>query len=184
VTIEERLDLLEAEAERARAHRRWYLTATALSLLIAVVALMWGMTRTRNSRAIRTQRLILEDQWHRQRGTFSANWNSVSLILGDESGMPRAALAVDSTGPALWLWDENGANRRPRIGLAVVRQGPTVILRDAEDRVRASLDVLNDRPTLSLTDDNGNTCVCMGAFSSGPAISMWNADSRMIWAAP
>ena len=74
------------------------------------------------------------------------------LVVVDDLGKVRAALAVTGDGPALLLLDTKS---KPRATLSVFKDAPGFILRDANGEARAMLAVIGDGPGLVLYDARG-----------------------------
>jgi hypothetical protein len=98
--------------------------------------------------------------------------------LVDERGKARAALDVDARfGPTLTFLDPQG---KPRLGLFVDKNGPTVLLFHENGKVGAGLNA----PGLSLWDDRGNPRGRLAVGKDGARLTFFDEGESVIWKAP
>ncbi len=109
--------------------------------------------------------------------TDSAKFKTVTterLSLVDERGRQTASLTTESSGPQLVLHDSKG-QARVRIA-AFHTSGPAILLRDADNKLRASLKTnQNHEAEFSLNGENEEPWIAMGLSDSRSPYILLNA---------
>jgi hypothetical protein len=163
MTIENRLEILEAELSRAKRWNRLLMIAALLS----VVVMAAGIGRVTTTESV------------------GGNENAIkanAFLVVDKNGKLRATLAMDKDGPSLILADEN---EKPRAILAMYKKfGPTLGLRDENGELRAALAVHNVGPLLNLSDENGKPRIVMSVHKTGPLSWITDENGNSVWQAP
>jgi hypothetical protein len=147
--LERRLEVLE------RGMRRWKLAAASLAGVLLMAGLLGAATGP--EKEIRTSRLVLVDERGRARAALAVNPDGMALIgLMDGARHTRASLYVAEDGvTGLSIADES---QIPRIALELSKEGEraSVTVLDAQERRRAELRVKKDgSPELRLSDASG-----------------------------
>jgi hypothetical protein len=166
MTIEERVEMLEAElaASRTRARRLACGAGMILGALV-VFSTFRFTTSVAHARSdertvvradeVRAGRFIVEDNRPHNRGVEQAIFGMIQdapgLRLG-ASDNPQISISTHS-GSYLYLADETG---HPRITLQVVGDRSSVSLFNKEQRDLLDIALSWDSPSLTLTDENGN----------------------------
>jgi hypothetical protein len=122
------------------------------------------------------------------------------LALYDGTSIcPIVQLSAEMQIPALALRDENGACRlmlsvytEMRMGndglydgkgdfVALLREGPKLVLCGEKDEDRVVLDLDGERPALATWDENG---AAPSALKDGVQLVLWHEKGKVIWPAP
>jgi len=103
-----------------------------------------------------------------------------SFVLEDENGKPRAGLSMTEDGPSLELYNEKG---EVRVGLIVYKDAPLLTLLDENGKFRVSLAVDKDGPFLGLRDENGKGRVRLDVPKDGPGLVLLDENGKVIWSA-
>ncbi len=153
---------LERRVERLEGRlRHWQRIAGGLMGAVALLGLVGATSGQQGApppEEIRTRRLVLSDENGRARAALAINDEGMAIIaLMDGARHTRAALYVAEDGATgLSLAD---ASQKPRVRLELndASDRPTgLILQDAEEKARAELTVgANGAPRLKLTDPSG-----------------------------
>lgn len=99
------MESIEARIRTLEQHNRSLRWTVLLTLVLAILGLMWGRVWPRNG-VIAAQGFVVEDATGNPRGTFGFDASGVGLNLQDERGLWRAGFLVDITGrPAVFLFD-------------------------------------------------------------------------------
>jgi hypothetical protein len=114
--------------------------------------------------------LALGDEAGKLRASLGVVKNGhVTLLLSDEAGRARAALGVGG----LSVFDSAG---KPRVGLFVGEEGPTLTLADASGKPRASFGVFDSVTSLTMRDEAGQLRVGLRTDKDGPLLRLEDAD--------
>ena len=175
MSIEERLEKLEAELARANRRNRWLLAVVVLGAVgLPVVGLALVRRRTENPPI----------------GQAPGAGNPMKIvrankfILEDEKGKLRAWLVVTKDGSALGLFDGNG-RYRAELYASNGEGGPALTLCDETGKPSAKLGATKDGPALALFDEKGTTRAGLYAFyDDGPGLRLWDAKGERVWGAP
>jgi hypothetical protein len=114
MTLEERVETLERELNRANRRNRRLIMGVAVCISMAAVA--WAFTpqvllaqnAAKTPNVIRANAFVLEDEKGRVRAKLDLVASGPRLVMSDENGKLRAALAAFKSGPRLVLSDEKG----------------------------------------------------------------------------
>lgn len=176
MTIEERLEKLEKELNRA--NRRNCRLLAGMTLCLALAAFPWIFTpqtllaqySVQRPKVIRAAGFVVEDEAGKARATLTVSNEGSLLGLSDEQGNIRAMLRVDKDGPLLELRDEKS---KPRAQQRVNKEGPELSLRDEHYRIRATLGAT----TVTTVD---------GKQTSWPESSLllFGPDGKICWQTP
>jgi hypothetical protein len=94
---------------------------------------------------------------------------ATELRIVDDAGKPRAGLTVTEDGPTLVMLDENG---KPRAGLSVVKSGPGLSMLDENGKRRATLIVNEDGPALAMFDENNKVRATLEVDMNGARLQI------------
>ena len=100
------------------------------------------------------------------------------FVLVDANKNPRAGLSVDKDGPRLSLLDENG---KSRARLAVAKDGPRLSLRDENGKTRVRLSVAqftSGQPALCLMDENGKDRILLDMSKDGLGLRLLDENGK------
>jgi len=154
MTIEERLENMERELACVKRRNRW--------LLGAILVLLGGLVATG---VFKTMITPVQAQGAGTVKEIRAN----KIVLEDENGTCRAALAVGEYGPSLALWDE-------------------------KFQIRALLGLGKDGPLLKLLDEKGQDRFAAGKTKAvspdgktteypESSLILFGPDGKVIWSA-
>ncbi len=199
MTLDERLDRLERDLERARRRFRWSAIVTGVAVVGLAAWLLAGpkgYAATEKMRGtleeVRTRRLVIEDEAGKVRAGLYVTKDGAALGLYDEAGKGRALMGVAKDGAALGLFDEAG---RGRAGIEVTNDGAALALCDEAGRDRARMNVTKDGAGLHLADGKGTGRLALGASAmKTPAgktirlpestITLFGPDGKVVWQVP
>lgn len=172
MTIEDRIEVLERDLDRARRSIRQLLTGLALT--IGALALGWGVAsvsgaaQTEPTDIVRAHKFLLTDEKDNVRALLGTLETRPVLALFDEKGEVRARLAVTEHGPLLKLADEKG---QTRVALFVLETGTTgMLLTDETGFFQVQLAVKDSGPGLALVDEKGHVRAGLSVNEWGPAL--------------
>ncbi len=189
-TLTQRLDRLERE------NRRLKIAGAILLLALAAVGAMGQVLPKAVPKVVEAERFVVRDTKGKVLATLGTEASGLpALVLSDQNGKRRAGLFVLADGephlglfdqnekrravlavladgaPALFLADQNG---KDRAGLVLDTSGPSLVLRDENDKIRAVL----GRAALEAT--------ATGTVEQRPAASLvlFDKDGKVIWKVP
>lgn len=133
------IDALETRVRKLEQHNRHLRWTALLTLVLAVLALMWGRLWPANG-VVEARSFVVTDPAGTPRGSFGYDQGGVGLNLQDGRGMWRAGLLVDPTGrPAMFLFDTVA---QPVVSLILQSSGaPMLRLRSPDDSAAIQLRV-------------------------------------------
>ncbi|MCX5684922.1 MAG: hypothetical protein NT049_14745, partial [Planctomycetota bacterium] len=129
MTTDQRIENLEKGLASARRLNCWLLAAVGLALGVWILAGTIGPSMAAAPAGDVRAKCFIADRF----------------IVEDPSGIPRAILSADTTGPYLSLFDEKGNSRAQ---LSLLKGVPGLNLWDENNKFRAVLGVNKDGPTL------------------------------------
>jgi len=148
-TIVRRVERLEGEA------RRWRCAATALALAVVALATP-GATVPR--RVVEAQKFVVRDASGRVRAELGPTDSDTELALRfrDQRGAQRLTVGMENETALLVLGDQTG---RPRAGLVTLAEGaPGLTLYDRTGRARVELGLAREgEPRVALLDARGGS---------------------------
>ena len=176
-SLEQRLDRLERQCRRWRWAGIVFATLVGTPVLATLVAFM-----TADGDRV-PERLVIRDKEGRVRidmGTWKDG--SPRLLFAGASGTPRLEIRVGAGDvPSIEMLDED---RKVRLSMDVGETGPTLSLRDKDEKPRAMLMLGNDgSPGLSLHDVTGGLRLMAGLEGNGTSkitFSDSNEKVRMV----
>ncbi len=153
--------LKERLGELERRQRRWRWTGLIAAAGV-VMALMFGSmsqpSGAQGDRArgdtVAAQRIAITDADGRQRMVLGlVDGVGPALVIYTNEGQAQMMLAGQETGPAIYMYDTNLKLRtRLQLNEAI---GPSLVFSDPAGRPRAILELIQEKPGLSLLDAEG-----------------------------
>lgn len=148
-----RVERIERQNRRLR---RTLGVVAALCVLGVVTLPAWqASSQARGRAAVETDRFVLRNSAGKLVGAFGVNsFGTANLVLLDREERMRATIGVNDKGdPAIVLASPTGAQR---LTLIHTREGPGLVMFDADDRPRLLLSVeLDGRGLFQLIDGAG-----------------------------
>jgi hypothetical protein len=155
---------------------RWLIRAGLIGSLVAVAIVTMGQTRT--SRTVEAERFVLRDTVGRMRGRLVMEEEGPALRLYDSDGAPELTIGVDSKsgyGPYLLMSNVNTKlDSKAKVELHLTTAGaPSLTLRDEawHYAVLGTSDLVVTR-----TGEQRTT--------SAASLKLYDKDGKIIWSAP
>jgi hypothetical protein len=99
------IESIESRVQELETHNRSLRWTVLLTLVLALLSLMWGRVWPRNG-VIEARSFVVIDDAGLVRGSFGFDQAGVGLNLQDDRGFWRAAFLVDPSGrPSMFLFD-------------------------------------------------------------------------------
>jgi hypothetical protein len=204
MTTEQRLDALERELGRTKRVNRWLLAVICVIVVGALTGLTVAGQERRVPAELRARAFVLEDENGNTRvrlttrksggavlAMLDANGNpgaflemrmdgsAALLSVMDAHGSVRVGVTLDNDITGLSLHDASG----PRVILTVDKNGPDLVLHDANGTPRLGLSQDKDGSRLSLADANRTPRLRLSA-EEDPQMILWDANGKSFWTTP
>jgi hypothetical protein len=168
VTVEERLETLE---RKVNLYRWLFLGACVLSVVLAGTSAI-----AVQSKEIRANRFVLEDDSGRTRGVWETNEKMVSLLFNEPEGHPRILLLDTSEYCGLSIY---GQGKKALVNLGAVPGESGLTFRDSWDIFRAGISVRDgDKSSFTLADEKGKDRIQADTFSTDAAFLVNDSNQR------
>lgn len=138
-----------------------------------------GSNNTTHSLEYRIEQLEAELSALRNEAAVSVSTQSLRLV--DESGIERAVLVADRTGPTVVFHDDTGT---VRLKLSLTSSGPGMTLADENGHTRAWLGFTKEALRIGFADEDGNSRAFFGVMRSGqPVAKFYDEVGNVVWSA-
>lgn len=159
MTVEERLEALE---QKVKLYRWLFLAASTFSIVLAGTSAI-----AVQSKEIRANRFVLEDDSGKTRGVWETNEKMENFLFFDPEGHPRLIL-LDT--PAYCGFSIYSQDKKALVNLGVVPGESGLTFRDSKNIFRAGINVKDDdKSTFTLVDEKGKPRIQADAYSSETA---------------
>jgi hypothetical protein len=173
MTVEERINRLESEILRARLRARFFTAVAAIGIVLAYLSSN-SSAQAQAPRELRASAFILEDAQGRVRARLEAvKGTNPVLNLYDEQNVLRATFGIADGRPSIFLV---GANRTGAISMAVMENGPTMVVGSPGGSTMLGPRSDGPGPLMQMLDNNGIVRVAVGLGQDGAGLSF--ADAR------
>ncbi len=163
-------DELDKTNRRLRRLQRWGMGAACVLAVIAAGALVaagmngglgsaaHAQTSPAPTQAAATvmtvnQLIVVDDQKRARAALGMIDGVGPALVLYDENGAGRTMYALDASGPVITMFDKKNKNRLRLNSADAV--GPSLIMRDANGKTRSVIGLANEKPSIQLLDAAG-----------------------------
>jgi len=144
--VSERLQMLE---NRTRQLRWLVVVVLVLILGTSVAAVLFFRSAPLQQQDVTARQLTIVDESGKPRAVLAVSGDDAGLTIYDSNGKPRAALSLAEGRAGLKL---ASGHEQPQVNLHAGMDGAELLFQDASGKERASLGVVRDQPALLLRD--------------------------------